>query len=107
MKTCMLALAVLASLCATPAMARESTAATAPAQEQAKPQESQVAEADEERLICERVKSTGSHKVERVCKTAKQRAEERESAKTRAGQQATDRMMQTRSICASPQCAGQ
>ncbi|MFC3551381.1 hypothetical protein ACFOLC_10205 [Lysobacter cavernae] len=38
-------------------------------------------QAEDGRMICERVKPVGSNRTERVCKTAKQRREEREAAR--------------------------
>ena len=100
------ALVIIAGL-AVPAAARQAsddsattTAATTPNQGDG------ATRADDERMVCERVKVIGSNKVERICKTARQRREEREGAKYRAGQQSSDRMMQSRSVCANTRCNG-
>lgn len=55
-----------------------------------------------ERLVCERVKSMGSNRVERVCKTATQRQAERDSARNKAG---VDRALEQRNVCASELCS--
>ncbi len=48
---------------------------------------------DDDRLVCERVRRTGSNRVERVCKTVGQRRQEREESKRDA-----DRAMQQRAL---------
>lgn len=93
MKTCMLAFVLSTALFAGPAFADDQAVATTPA----KADEAVAGKpAAEERLVCERIRSTGSNKVERVCKTAKQRADERNSEKSQADRDAAERMMRTR-----------
>lgn len=55
-----------------------------------------------ERLICERVRSMGSNRVERVCRTAAQRQAERESVRNKAG---VDRTLEQRNVCANDLCS--
>lgn len=83
-----------------------SAATVAAAQETAPVEASEAApERDPgERMICERVKAIGSNKVERVCKTAAQRAAERDSS--RASRENMNRTMEQRNVCASASCAG-
>lgn len=50
---------------------------------------------DDDRLVCERIRTTGSNRVERVCKTVAQRRAEKEASKNNA-----DQMLQSRA--ASP-----
>lgn len=52
---------------------------------------------DDDRLVCERVRSIGSNRIERVCKTVAQRREERE-----LGKQNADRAMQGRNLTTCP-----
>lgn len=106
MKTRMFAFAVLliASGLAAPAAAQQAQDDTATTTVAPKADPAAAARADDERMICERVKVIGSHKVERVCKTAAQRREEREGAKYQSGKAATDRMMQSRNACADVSC---
>ncbi|HEY0504900.1 MAG TPA: hypothetical protein VGD42_15565 [Lysobacter sp.] len=105
MKTRTLAFAVLAMVVglAAPAAAQEASGGPAATPAVAATQDG----TGDDRLVCERAKVIGSNKVERVCKTVRQRREEREGAKYQAGKQATDRMMQSRGMCASASCNGQ
>lgn len=48
---------------------------------------------DDDRLVCERVRTTGSNRVERICKTVAQRREEKEQNKNNA-----DRALQNRTL---------
>ena len=63
-------------------------------------------QATEERVVCERVKSMGSNRVERVCRTVAQRQADRDSGRSRAGKQAVDRALQQRNVCANATCGG-
>jgi hypothetical protein len=48
---------------------------------------------DDDRLVCERVRTIGSNRVERVCKTLAQRRDDRKNSKDNA-----DRALQNRSL---------
>ncbi|MBW8811122.1 MAG: hypothetical protein JF591_20410, partial [Lysobacter sp.] len=48
---------------------------------------------DDDRLVCERVRTVGSNRVERICKTVVQRREEKKSNKDSA-----DRALQNRNL---------
>lgn len=48
---------------------------------------------DDDRLVCERVRTVGSNRVERICKTVAQRREEKKSNKDNA-----DRALQNRNL---------
>lgn len=93
MKTCMPALALVAALFAAPAFANDPSDTKPPAKAD---DVAAQKDASEDRMVCHRVRATGTNKVERVCKTAKQRAEERDSDKANADRDAAERMMRTR-----------
>ncbi|BDU15353.1 hypothetical protein [Lysobacter auxotrophicus] len=95
MKTSMLVLALGAALFAAPAIANDPSEPQAPVKAD-EPAAAKPVESPEDRMVCERIRATGSNKVERVCKTAKQRAEERNSEKANADRDAAERMMRTR-----------
>lgn len=56
----------------------------------------------EERVVCERVKSMGSNRVERVCRTVAQRKADRD----RADKRSIDRALEQRNVCANATCGG-
>lgn len=56
----------------------------------------------EERVVCERVKSMGSNRVERVCRTVAQRRADRD----RADKRSIDRALEQRNVCANATCGG-
>jgi len=88
MKTCMRAFALSAVLFAAPAIANEPSDTPVPVQAEAPVAKKKA----DERLVCERIRATGSNKVERVCKTAAQREEERNSDKSRNSREAAEQM---------------
>jgi len=92
MKTRMWALALLAALCATPAIANETAQAKATDPKAAEQSDAAEMDASKERVVCERVRTVGSNRVERVCKTVKQREEDSKSDRN-----AADRMMRSSS----------
>lgn len=57
-----------------------------------------VNKAEDDRMVCERVRRTGSHRTENVCKTVAQRRHDQEAARNALGNRD--------SRCLTPQCGG-